>query len=300
MNKLFVIVGPTGIGKTDLSIEVAKLLKTEIISSDSRQIYKEMRIGTAVPEKHQLEAVPHHFIGNISIHDYYNASMFEFEVLDKLKELFPNFGNVLMVGGSMMYVDAVCKGIDDLPTIEQDIRDSLWKRFNEEGLDGLRGDLKILDPEHYEKVDLKNHKRILKALEVCIQTGKPYSSFLTNSAKKRDFEIVKIGLERDREELYNRINLRVDQMISEGLEEEARGFFEHRELNSLNTVGYKELFDYFDGSIDRDLAIEHIKRDTRRYAKKQMAWFKRDKEINWFHPENKEEIFEFVKLKMGK
>ncbi len=233
MNTLFVIVGPTGIGKTDLSIEIAKLLETEIISSDSRQMYKEMRIGTAVPEKEQLEAVPHHFIGNISIHDYYNASIFEFAVLDKLKELFPKFGNALMVGGSMMYVDAVCKGIDDLPTIEQEIRDSLWQRFHDEGLEGLRQDLKLLDPEHYAKVDLKNHKRILKALEICVQTGKPYSSFLTNSSKKRDFEIVIIGLERDREELYSRINTRVDQMMEEGLEEEARSFHKHKELNSF-------------------------------------------------------------------
>jgi len=294
MKSLIVIVGPTGIGKTDLSIDIAKEYNTEIISSDSRQVYKELKIGTAVPTNDQLNQVKHHFIGNVSIYDYYNASMFEFEVIDKLNDLFQNHDQVIMTGGSGMYINAVCDGIDDLPTIDLKLREDLIKKHEEEGIESLRMQLKMLDPESYEKIDLKNPKRMLKAIEVSIQTGKPYSSFLSKTKKERDFKIIKIGLERDRAELYDRINLRVDQMLEEGLVEEARMFYKDRYLNSLNTVGYKELFEHFDGLISLDKAIELIKRDSRHYAKKQISWFGRDKDLTWFHPENKDQIINYI------
>ncbi|MCG8411093.1 MAG: tRNA (adenosine(37)-N6)-dimethylallyltransferase MiaA [Bacteroidales bacterium] len=298
MKNLIVIVGPTGIGKTDLSIDIAKEYNTEIISSDSRQVYRELKIGTAVPTDQQLSEVKHHFVGNVSIYDYYNASMFEFEVIDKLKQLHDSYNEVIMTGGSGMYINAVCNGIDELPTVDQDLRNELKERFEKEGIESLRMQLKMLDPVSYERVDLKNPKRMLKVLEVSLQTGKPYSSFLSKPKKQRDFNIIKIGLERDRVELYNRINLRVDQMVEEGLVDEARRFFPDRNLNSLNTVGYKELFDYFDGIIDLDKAIELIKRDSRHYAKKQISWFNRDKEFTWFHPDKKEEIIRFINSKL--
>lgn len=295
MKTLIVILGPTGIGKTDLSIDVAKEFNTEIISSDSRQVYKELKIGTAVPDDEQLKQVKHHFIGNKSIYDYYNASMFEFEVLDKLEDLFRKHDQVIMAGGSGMYINAVCDGIDDLPTIDASLREDLIKKHQNEGIESLRLQLKMLDPVSYEKIDLKNPKRILKALEVSIQTGKPYSSFLSETKKKRDFNIIKIGLERGRDELYERINIRVDQMVVEGLIGEAKRFYKDRHLNSLNTVGYKELFDFFDGNITQERAIELIKRNSRHYAKRQISWFGRDKDIVWFHPENKEKIIQFIK-----
>lgn len=295
---LIVILGPTGIGKTDLSIEIAREFGTEIISSDSRQIYKELKIGTAVPSDDQLNQVKHHFIGNKSIYDYYNASMFEFEVLDLLQELYNKYNQVVMAGGSGMYINAVCDGIDELPTIYKHLRDELIQKYQEEGIESLRIQLKMLDPESYQKIDLKNPKRILKALEVTIQTGKPYSSFLTQPKKQRPFNILKIGLQRNRDELYERINLRVGQMIEEGLVEEARKYFKDRHLNSLNTVGYKELFEHFEGKISLDKAIELIKRNSRHYAKRQMSWFNRDKDIHWFHPKEKKEIIDFIKNKV--
>ncbi|MCK5168302.1 MAG: tRNA (adenosine(37)-N6)-dimethylallyltransferase MiaA, partial [Bacteroidales bacterium] len=273
----------------------AKEFETEIISSDSRQIYKELKIGTAVPTDEQLKKVKHHFIGNKSIYNYYNASMFEFEVLDVLNELFLNLDYVVMTGGSGMYINAVCDGIDDLPTIDQKLREDLINQHKEEGIESLRLQLKMLDPESYSKVDLKNPKRILKALEVSIQTGKPYSSFLSESKKKRDFNIIKIGLQRDRDELYERINLRVDQMIKDGLIDEANFFYKDRHLNLLNTVGYKELFEFLDGKITQEKAIELIKRNSRHYAKRQISWFSRNKEIVWFNPDKKERIIEFIK-----
>lgn len=294
---LIVILGPTGIGKTDLSIDIAKEFNTEIISSDSRQVYKELKIGTAVPSEEQLKKVTHHLIGNKSIYDYYNASMFEFEVLDILEILFQTHNHVIMTGGSGMYINAVCDGIDDLPTIDQKLRDDLIQKYKEEGLESLRLQLKMLDPESYAKIDLKNAKRILKALEVSIQTGKPYSSFLSQTTKKRDFNIIKIGLQREREELYERINLRVDQMVEEGLIDEAKLFYKDRQLNSLNTVGYKELFECFDGTISVEKAIELIKRNSRHYAKRQISWFSRDKDIVWFHPEKMNEIIVYIKSK---
>ncbi len=298
MNTLIVILGPTGIGKTDLSIEIAQEFKTEIISSDSRQVYKELKIGTAVPTNEQLETVKHHFIGNKSIYDYYNASMFELEVLDTMKKLFKKTNQVVMTGGSGMYINAVCDGIDELPTIDLKLRNDLIKQYEEEGIESLRLQLKILDPISYEKIDLKNPKRILKALEVSIQTGKPYSSFLTELKKERDFNILKIGLQREREELYERINIRVDQMVEEGLIEEAKIYYKDRQLNSLNTVGYKELFECFEGKITQEKAIELIKRNSRHYAKRQISWFSRDKKIVWFHPEKKENMIKFIKSKL--
>jgi len=298
MKSLIVILGPTGIGKTDLSIDIAKEFGTEIISSDSRQIYKELKIGTAVPTDEQLSQVKHHFIGNKSIYDYYNASMFEIEVLESLKSLHEKFNQVVMTGGSGMYINAVCDGIDELPTIDQDLRRDLINKFEKEGIESLRMQLKMLDPVSYEKVDLKNPKRILKVIEVSIQTGKPYSSFLTESKKQRDFNIIKLGLQRERDELYERINLRVDQMVEEGLVEEAKRFFNDRHLNSLNTVGYKELFEFFDDRITLEKAVELIKRNSRHYAKRQISWFSRDKDIVWFHPEKEEEIIGFIKSRI--
>jgi tRNA dimethylallyltransferase len=292
---LIVILGPTGIGKTDLSIEIAQLLDTEIISSDSRQLFKELKIGTAVPSNEQLSAIKHHLIGNKSIFDNYSAGKYEIDVLEILENIFKNKNYALLVGGSGMYIDAVCKGIDDLPDIDQEIRKNLCKRYDNEGIESLRFDLKRLDPECYSKTDLQNSKRILKALEICIQTGKTYSSFLKNSEKKRYFNIIKIGLERDRNELYDRIDKRIDIMLESGLLEEAKQFLEHKDLNSLNTVGYKELFPYFENNYSFDEAVRLIKRNSRHYAKRQITWFKRDKEIIWFNADDKEKIIHFIK-----
>jgi len=299
MNKyLIVLLGATGIGKTDLSIDIAKTLDTFIISSDSRQIYKELKIGTAVPSFEQLSAVQHFMIGNKSIYDYYSAGKYEMEVLDLLKDIFKTKNTALLVGGSGMYIDAVCTGMDDVPDIDENLRNSLIKKLETEGIESLRFELKRLDPEYYNIVDLQNSKRVLKALEVCIQTGKTYSSFRLNTDKQRDFKILKIGLERNRDELYTRINQRVDNMIENGLIEEAKSFLKDKSLNSLNTVGYKELFPAFENQYSIETAIELIKRNSRRFAKRQMTWFKRDTDINWFHPEDKENILEFIKTKI--
>ena len=275
MSRLLVLTGPTAVGKTDIAITVAKFLKTEIISCDSRQIYREMRIGTAVPTNEELAAVPHHFIGNISIHDYYNVSMFEVECLKLLEKLFLKHKTVVMTGGSGLYIDAVCKGIDDFPTVDQEIRKTVTNWFETEGIEYLRRQLKLLDPEHYSKVDLRNHQRIMKAIEVSLQTGRPYSSFLTEKERKRPFKIEKILLDRPREELFKRINIRTTRMMEQGLLEEAQNLYKYRHLNALNTVGYKELFDYMDGLHDLDTAVELIRRNTRRYAKRQLTWFAR-------------------------
>jgi len=276
MRKLVVITGPTAVGKTDAAIELAKNLNTEIISCDSRQMYREMRIGTAVPTYEELAAVPHHFIGNLSIHDYYNVSMFEQDCLKLLEKLFAKHETVIMTGGSGLYIDAVCKGIDDFPTVDAEIRKTVTGWFEAEGIEYLRRQLKMLDPEHYAKVDLRNHKRIMKAIEVSLQTGKPYSTFLTAKERKRPFEIEKILLNRPREELFDRINRRTTKMMEQGLLEEARTLYPYRHLNALNTVGYRELFAYFDGQCDLETAVELIRRNTRRYAKRQLTWFARD------------------------
>ncbi len=293
-NTLIILLGPTGVGKTDLSIRIAEHFHCEILSCDSRQIYKEMRIGTAVPEEKYLSRVKHHFIGSHSIFDYYSAAKYEADVLSLLPELFGKNNVALMTGGSMLYIDSVCKGIDDIPDVEADLREQLKDRMASEGIESLRNELKLLDPVYYSEVDLKNPKRILHALEICYMTGKPYSSFRSKQVKQRNFEIIRIGLNRDRNELYERINQRVETMFGDGLEQEARELYPHRELNSLNTVGYRELFDYFDGKITLEEAKEKIKANSRKYARKQLTWFRGDQEIHWFHPDQAEEILRFL------
>ena len=291
---LIVLLGPTATGKTKMAIELARYFDTEIISADSRQFYREMKIGTAAPTDRELSTVKHHFIGSLSIKDYYNASMFEEEVLRLLPDLFAKNHLVLMAGGSGLYIDAVCTGIDELPTIDPEIRKEFQQLYQAEGIEGLRRSLKMVDPGSYERIDLRNPNRILKALEVSRMTGKPYSTFLTSGKKERPFEILKIGLNLPREELYNRINQRVDKMVHNGLVEEARDLYKYKELNALNTVGYKELFSHFEGEISLDKAIELIKRNTRRFAKRQLTWFQRDKNIQWFQPHQKDQILRWV------
>lgn len=294
MKHLIVIVGPTGIGKTDLSIKIAKHFDTEIISSDSRQIYRELKIGTAPPSKEQLAEVKHHLVAHKSIHDYYNASMYEVEALDVLQNIFAKKDTALLVGGSGMYVDALCNGIDDLPRIDQELRQNLLKKYETEGIESLRFDLKILDFETYKKIDLRNHKRILKALEVSIQTGKPYSTLLSQNKKKRNFNIIKIGLNRNRNELHQTINKRVDLMVDAGLIEEAKKFHKFKHHNSLNTVGYKELFEHFDGIHDLQTAIELVKRNSRRYARRQLTWFGKYSDNEWFEPNEQQKIISHI------
>ena len=291
---LIILLGPTGVGKTDLSIEIAKIYDTEIISCDSRQIFKEMRIGTAVPDQKVLEIVPHHFIQSHSIHEYYNASKFEQEVLEKLDLLFLANDVILMTGGSMLYIDALCKGIDDLPNVDDKIRNSLIKRFETDGIEPLKEELSHLDPDYFKEVDLKNPKRILHALEICLMTGSPYSSFRTNPTKERNFNIIKIGLNCERGLLYDRINRRVEQMFIDGLEKEALELYPFRTFNALNTVGYRELFDYFEGKSTLVEAKEKIKANSRKYARKQLTWFRHDPEIKWFIPGLKDEIISFI------
>jgi tRNA dimethylallyltransferase len=291
---LIVLMGPTAVGKTELCIEIARRLDTEIISADSRQIFRELQIGTAAPTPDQLQKVKHHFIGIRSVYDYYTAGMFEMEALEVIRDIFTRKNQVLMTGGSGLYINALCHGIDALPKVDPEVRENLLEQYEKEGLPGIRQRLRMLDPASYEQVDLKNPKRILKALEITLTTGKPYSSFLTRKKKERPFHILKIGLTRDRQELYQRINQRVDQMIEEGLLEEARQFKGKKHLNALNTVGYKELFSYFNGEISFQEALRLIKRNTRRYAKRQLTWFARDPEIHWYHPDQKNQIVEFI------
>jgi tRNA dimethylallyltransferase len=290
---LIVLLGPTGVGKTDISIDIASHFKCEIISADSRQFFREMKIGTAVPSERQLETIKHHFIRFMSVKEYYSSSLFGRDVLDLLPKLFSEKNVALMSGGSGLYIDAVCSGIDDIPDVDPSVREKYIARYRDEGIAGLKETLKLLDPEHYAKVDLNNYKRIIRALEICETAGRPYSSFLKKQKREREFGIIKIGLRRPREDLYNRINLRVDDMVRMGIEDEAKSLFDFRNLNALNSVGYKEFFDVFDGKISREKAIELIKRNSRRYAKRQMTWWGKDKEIKWFHPEQVKEIIEY-------
>jgi tRNA dimethylallyltransferase len=294
MNTLIVVTGPTAVGKTALTIEIAKHYGIPIINADSRQIYQELKIGTASPTAEQMQQVKHYFVGTKSITDYYNASMYEQEVVQLLEKLFVDSPIQLLSGGSMMYIDAVCNGIDDIPTVRDDIRNEMKRRYQEEGLDALCEDLRRLDPEHYEVVDRQNHRRVIHALEICYQTGKTYTSFRTQKRKERPFQIVKIGLTRDRQELYDRINQRVDTMMSEGLLDEVRSVSAYRSTNALNTVGYKELFDYIDGRWPLEEAVERIKGNTRRYARKQLTWYKRDEQVTWFHPDQQDKILKFI------
>lgn len=281
MNILLVLLGPTGVGKTELSLSVAEKLNSPVLSADSRQIYKGMSICTAAPTKEQMQRAPHHFVEVFSPEEYYSASIYEHEALSLLHELHKKHKIVVMTGGSMMYIDAVCKGIDDIPTIDSSVRKNIRELYIKEGLDPIRLQLKILDPEFYAEVDLKNPKRVIHALEVCLMAGKPYSSLRTNPKKERPFRIIKVGFNREREELYERINQRVDLMVKEGLINEAHKFYPIRHLNSLNTVGYKELFEYFDGNCTLEYAIDKIKQHSRNYARKQLTWFKKDKDIQW-------------------
>ena len=294
-NSLIILLGPTGVGKTELSLQVAEHFGSPIISSDSRQLYRDLPIGTAAPTADQKTRVKHFMVGDLALTDYYSASNFEEDVISLLAELHQSIPTVVMTGGSMMYIDAVTKGIDDIPTVTQEIRDSIYKQFETEGLAPILAELKEFDPIHYEEVDRNNYKRVIHAVEICRMTGKPYSSFRTNIKKERPFQMIKVGLRRDREELCDRINRRVDQMMTDGLLEEARKVYPFRHLNSLNTVGYKELFKYFSGEWTLDFAVEKIKRNSRVYARKQMTWFKRDTEINWFHPDEIDQIFSFLK-----
>ena len=292
--KLFVLLGPTAVGKTALSLKVANILGSPIINCDSRQIYKNLSIGTAAPTDEQLQEIKHYFVKILELEEYYSAAQYEADVIQLLSQLQPSHNNILLSGGSMMYIDAVCNGIDDIPTVDSEVREQLKERLQTEGLEPLRSELRLLDPEYYNIVDLKNPKRIVHALEICYTSGKPYSSFRANKKKERPFQIVKIGLRRERSDLFDRMNKRVDMMMKEGLLEEAENLYPLRHLNALNTVGYKELFRYLDGTWDLDLAVEKIKKNTRDYAKKQMTWFAHDNDIHWFSPDNEKEIINFI------
>ena len=294
MKKLIVITGPTAVGKTDLCLDLATHFGIPIINADSRQIYRELKIGTAAPTEEQLRKVRHYFVGTLGLNDYYSASIYEQEVMQLLDTLFKTSDYALLSGGSMMYIDAVCNGIDDIPTVDDHTRDTLKRRLEEEGLESLCEQLRQLDPEHYEQVDLKNPRRVVHALEICLMTGRTYTSFRKNERKERPFHIVKIGLTRDRDIIYERINSRVDQMMDCGFLDEAKGLYHLRHLNALNTVGYKELFAYLDGTWPLDEAVERIKGNTRRYARKQLTWYKKDPLITWFSPEDKQQILNHI------
>ena len=294
MKTLVVLLGPTAVGKTELALQIAEHIGSPIINADSRQIYKDLRIGTAAPTTEQLQRVRHYFVGTLSITDYYSAARYEEEVLRLTEKLFQTHETLLLSGGSMMYIDAVCHGIDDIPTVEPEVRELLRKRYEQEGLEPLAAELRLLDPEYYATADLRNHKRIVHALEICYQTGRTFSSFRTATRKQRPFQILKIGLRRERTELFDRINSRVEQMMQDGFLEEARHLLPYRTENALNTVGYKELFQVLDGEWELPFAIERIKKNTRVYAKKQMTWFAHDSGIQWFHPDDQAAIFQLI------
>ena len=295
MNKtLIVITGPTAVGKTDLCLDIAKYFGIPIINADSRQIYREIKIGTAAPTEEQLQQVRHYFVGTQALTDYYSASIYEQEVMSLLSTLFQASDYALLSGGSMMYIDAVCNGIDDIPTVDDETRNTLKKRLADEGLESLCEQLRILDPEHYEVVDRMNPRRVVHALEICLMTGRTYTSFRTNERKERPFKIIKIGLNRNREIIYDRINRRVDSMMEQGFLDEARSVYPLRHLNALNTVGYKELFTYLDGTWSLNEAVERIKGNTRRYARKQLTWYKKDPLVTWFSPDEKQLILNHI------
>ena len=298
LKTLIVLIGPTGVGKTELSLRLAETFHTCILSADSRELDAELKIGTAAPTATQLQRVKHYFVGTLGLTEYYSAAQYEAEVLKLLDTLFEEKEVVLLTGGSMMYVDAVCKGIDDIPTVDNETRQLMLRRYESEGLEQLCAELKLLDPEYYRIVDLKNPKRVIHALEICYMTGRTYTSFRTCNTKERPFRILKIGLTRPREELYARINQRVDQMMAEGLLEEARRVYPHKDYNALNTVGYKELFKYLEGEWTLDFAIEKIKQNSRIYSRKQMTWFKRDADIHWYHPNQETEIVNYLRSQL--
>ena len=295
---LITIIGPTGIGKTALAIKIAQYFNTEIISADSRQFFKEMSIGTAVPDSEELNAAKHHFIQHISIHEPYSVGEFEKEAIEKLDNLFKTHNIVIMAGGLGLYVDAIIKGLDNFPPIKDGIRDTLSQDLENYGLKHIQNQLNERDPEYAKIVDLNNPQRVLRALEVCVSSKKPYSSFLAKNKVNRNFKTLKIGLTADRELIYNRINRRVDLMVEKGLEEEAKKLHELKHLNALQTVGYKELFEYFEGKTDLKTAITEIKKNTRRFAKRQLTWYRKDPDINWFNYDTpKKEIIDLIKEK---
>jgi tRNA dimethylallyltransferase len=291
---LIVITGPTAVGKTALCMDLATHFGIPIINADSRQIYRELKIGTARPTEEQMRQIKHYFVGTLGLEDYYSASLFEQQVLELLSQLFQTHDYALMAGGSMMYIDAVCNGIDDIPTIDDETRALMKRRLAEEGLEQLCEELKRLDPEYYEIVDRQNPRRVVHALEICTMTGQTYTSFRRREKRERPFRIIKIGLNRKREELYDRINQRVDEMMANGLLKEVKVMYPKRSLNALNTVGYKELFDFLDGRWTLEEAVERIKGNTRRYARKQLTWYKKDDQIRWFHPDEKTTIIDYI------
>lgn len=291
---LIVLTGPTAVGKTALSIRLAQDLQTSIISGDSRQFYKDLKIGTAYPTDKELQSATHYFIGFLKLNDYYSVSKFEQDVLLLLPELFKKNSWVILTGGSGLYLDAICNGIDKIPDPDPEIRTYVTEMFHCNGIEALRTKVRQLDPVFYETTDVKNPKRLMRALEVCLQTGQPFSKLRIHHQIQRPFTIIKLALNRDREELFNRINIRVDEMISNGLETEARNVYPYRHYNALNTVGYKEMFDYFDKKLSLEQAVENIKTHTRRYAKRQLTWFKRDETYQWFHPNNYDDILNYI------
>lgn len=294
LKNLIVLVGPTGVGKTETSLKLAEYFRAPIINADSRQIYKGMTIGTAAPTEEDRKRVTHFGVQFLNPGDYYSAAQFELDVMQLLEELFLKHDYVVLSGGSMMYIDAVCNGIDDIPTVDAETRKMMLERYEKEGLEPLVRELRILDPEYYRIVDLKNPKRVIHALEICYMTGKPYSSFRTNKKKERPFRIIKIGLKRDREILYERINNRVTKMLEDGLEDEVKALLPYRGSNALNTVGYKEMFAYLDGKMTYDEAADKIRQNSRIYSRKQMTWFKRDEQIQWFEPEQVQDIISHI------
>lgn len=300
MNNLVVLIGPTAVGKTETSFAIAEHFACPIISADSRQMYRGMEIGTAMPTKEELARHRHFFVGQLSPGDYYSAAKYETDVLALLEKEFPHHPTMLLAGGSMMYIDAVCNGIDDIPTVDDDTRAMVLEKYEREGIEKLAAELRLLDPEYYNEADIKNPKRVMHALEICYMTGKPYSSFRTQQKKERPFNIIKIGLQREREELYARINSRVDRMIEQGLIEEVGSFVHLKHHNSLNTVGYKEIFKYLDGEWTLPFAIEKIKQNTRIYSRKQMTWYRKCDDITWFHPGDISNIIAHIEEKIDR
>ncbi len=294
MKTLLVILGPTAVGKTEFSLKMAELFSSPILNADSRQVYRDIPIGTAAPTEMELQRVKHYFVGTLSLEDYYSAAQYEIDTLKLLHELFRHRDVVVMSGGSMLYIDAVCRGIDDIPTIDDTTRLWMRERYEREGLERLVEELRLLDPEYYAICDHKNPKRVIHALEICHMSGRTYTSFRVGNIKQRPFNILKIGLERERADLFGRINSRVDDMVTKGLIEEASRVSSYRHLNALNTVGFKEMFNYLDGNWNLDFALDKIRRNTRVYAKKQMTWFKKDASIHWFCPTDLNAIRYFI------
>ncbi len=294
MKTLIVLLGPTGVGKTELGISIAQRYACPILNCDSRQLFRGLEIGTAAPTPEQLQAAKHYFVGMLNVDEYYSAARYEQEAMQLLEELFLQHDMLLLSGGSMMYIDAVCKGIDDIPTVDEETRNNVKLRLEQEGLESLYSQLQQLDPEYAAIVDPNNTRRVVHALEICLMTGRTYTGFRTNTTRQRPFRILKIGLNRPREELFERINLRVEQMLADGLLDEARRMLPQRDQNALNTVGYKEMFQVLDGNWPLDMAKERLKKNTRVYAKKQLTWFGKDPDIHWFHPDEQERILRFI------